>query len=124
MSSDLTVGLVYLPFDDPDLAPTRAVKYLVMSSRASKSQLVISCDANAHHITGEHNNNNPNGESLLQFVMPNNLYILNGSSVSTFMNSKRKEISHIMLPIMQEVMSMIGMYLMRRVAQITFAYQF
>lgn len=94
---ELTLGSAYLPYDDPDLPPTRDVRELVGSCRENGLQLIIGMDANAHNKTWGSTNNNERGESLLQFILTNNLDILNVGNEPTFVTQIRKEVIDITL---------------------------
>ena len=55
-------------------------------------QLLLGCDANAHHIIWGSSNTNPRGESLIEFINGEGLNVLNKGSEPTFMNCLRSEV--------------------------------
>jgi hypothetical protein len=57
--------------------------------RAVGSHLVIGCDANVHHTTLGSSNINNIGESLFNFIMANDLDIMNKT---TFLTSNMQEV--------------------------------
>jgi hypothetical protein len=84
---------VYLPFDSRELPPSRDLELLVESTGAGSLQLILGCDANAHHRDGWGSSDiNPRGESLLQFLVCNNLYICNEGNRPTFVTRARREV--------------------------------
>uniref|UniRef100_A0A1B6JMA2 Endonuclease/exonuclease/phosphatase domain-containing protein n=1 Tax=Homalodisca liturata TaxID=320908 RepID=A0A1B6JMA2_9HEMI len=46
------VGSVYLPYDARELPPSRDLELLVEEAQARRQQLLLGCDANAHHSAG------------------------------------------------------------------------
>ena len=56
----------------------------------NKLQLIIGCDANAHHIIWGSTDINPR-ECLMEYLVSTNLNILNKSHHPTFGTSNRKE---------------------------------
>lgn len=56
---------------------TREMEQLVWSCRADGSQDIICCDVHARHLTWKSTNTKERGEYLLQFIVPNNLDVLN-----------------------------------------------
>jgi hypothetical protein len=57
-----------------------------------KKQLIIGCDANAHHILWGSTGTNPRGESLMEFLVSSNLNILNHGNGPNFVVCNRKEV--------------------------------
>lgn len=88
----IVFGSAYLPYDDPEQPPSRELEQLVRDCRKNGLQLIIGCDANAHHLTWGSTNTNARGESVLQFIMQHNLDILNVGNKPTFVTSRRKEV--------------------------------
>ncbi|XP_074033904.1 uncharacterized protein [Leptinotarsa decemlineata] len=86
---EIIIGSAYLPCDSLEPPPTREVEELVRACQAEGLQLIIGCDANAHHLTWGSTNTNERGEHLLQFIMANNLDIGNKP---TFVNARRSEV--------------------------------
>ena len=62
------------------------------SCRQSGTELILGCDANAHHHTWGSTDTNPRGESLFQFIMANNLDIVNKGNNPTFVTRQRSEV--------------------------------
>jgi hypothetical protein len=60
--------------------------------QSRKKQLIVECDANAHHILGGSTGTNPRGESLMEFLVSSNLNILNQGNEPTFVVCNRKEV--------------------------------
>jgi hypothetical protein len=67
--------------------PPREVEKLVAWCRAIGSDLVIGCDANAHHTNWRSSNINNSSESLFNFIMANDLDIMNKGNRPTFQYS-------------------------------------
>lgn len=87
------IGSVYLPFDSRDPPPSRELELLVESSLAGGQQLLLGCDANAHHSAGwGSTNTNPRGEALLQYLLSKNLFICNIGNRPTFVTRNRQEV--------------------------------
>ena len=60
--------------------------------RADVSHLVIGCDANAHHATWGSTNINSRGVYLFNFIMANNLDIMDNGNRHTFVTCNRQEV--------------------------------
>jgi hypothetical protein len=90
-------GLAYLPYDDTELPPPRELEKLVMGCRAAGTHLIVSCDANAHHISWGSSDINNRGESLFNYIMANGLDIMNRGNRPTFVTSNRQEVIDIMI---------------------------
>lgn len=72
----LFVGSVYLPYDSREPPPSRDLEVLVERCNAGGQQLLLGCDANAHHSSGwGSTDTNNRGESLFQYATSHNLYI-------------------------------------------------
>jgi hypothetical protein len=56
-----------------------------------KKQLIIGCDANAHHTLWGRTGTNPRGESLMEFLVSLNLNILNRGNEPTLVVCNRRE---------------------------------
>ena len=89
---NIVIGSAYFPHDDPDSPPPSAVEELVRACRGSGSQLIIGCDANAHHSIWGSTDTNQRGEYILQFLMANNLDIMNRGNNPTFVTGQRQEV--------------------------------
>jgi hypothetical protein len=68
------------------------VQQLLQYSTRCGSQLILGCDANAHHTVWGSTNTNQGGESLLGFITANNLTIANQGNKPTFITAVRKEV--------------------------------
>jgi hypothetical protein len=60
--------------------------------RSRKKQVIIGCDANAHHNLWGGTGTNPRGESLMEYLVGSNLNILNRGNEPTFVVRNRKEV--------------------------------
>jgi hypothetical protein len=94
---DLIVSSVYLPYDRSELLPTRELELLVEYFMVKWQHLLIGCDSNAHHVIWGSGDTNARGESLLNFIVANNLAILNVRNRPTFINRVRQEVLDITL---------------------------
>ncbi|XP_055714430.1 uncharacterized protein LOC129808685 [Phlebotomus papatasi] len=93
---DVVVASAY--FDGTiDEIPPPEVAGLVAYCEKEKKQLIIGCDANAHHKIWGSSNINTRGESLLEFISTNNLQIINTGSKPTFVTKIRQEVLDITL---------------------------
>jgi hypothetical protein len=74
---------------------------LVMECRTGGTQLIIGCDANAHHTSwgssDNNNNNNNRGNSLFNYIMANGLDIMNRGNTPTFVTTNRQAVIDIMI---------------------------
>lgn len=91
-------GSVYLPYDSRDPPPSRDLELLVEHSSIGAHQLLLGVDANAHNKTGwGSTDTNPRGESLLQYIVSNNLHVCNIGNSPTFVTRNRSEVIDITL---------------------------
>ncbi|XP_036325021.1 uncharacterized protein LOC118738204 [Rhagoletis pomonella] len=88
---EVVLASAYLPGDSCEM-PTREVIALEEYCRRRKLKLVMSCDANAHHCVWGSSDTNSRGESFLEFITRNNLFILNRGNEPTFVNAIRGEV--------------------------------
>jgi hypothetical protein len=88
---ELIVTLVYLHHDLDKPPPTKELRHVTDYCSNRRKQLIIGCDANAHHILWGSNDINPRGESLVEYLMSSNLNILNQGNKPTFVISNGKE---------------------------------
>ena len=82
----------YLPYDSPYDPPGDLIEMLVGKCSRGKKQLILGCDANAHHILWGSSDVNHRGERLIDFILSSNLEILNRGNRPTFKNSRRQEV--------------------------------
>ena len=87
---DLVIASAYLAGDRE--SPTPEVVRLVQYCKVRKIPLLIGCDANAHNEVWGSTNNNRRGDSLLEFIVGQNLSLLNIGNTPTFVTKKCKEV--------------------------------
>ena len=76
----------YLPLDLATPPPTREMEELVAHCRNQNWELIMGCDANAHHVTWGSEDNNAIGKSLYDYITGNNLSVSNRGCTLTFIN--------------------------------------
>jgi hypothetical protein len=108
---ELTVASAYLPYDSDEPPPTKEVRDITDYCYSRKKQLIIGCDANAHHTLRERTGTNPRGESLMELLVSSNLNILNHGNEPTFVTCNRKEVD-LTLGTNKIANLVIGMHLM------------
>lgn len=81
---DLIVGSVYMPYDRRT-PPQKNVIKLVIHAKEKGLDLLLGCDANSRHIIWRSTDINPRGESLFNFIIDAELYILNKRAELTFL---------------------------------------
>lgn len=74
------------------MCPPHKLSEIVAYSVERKLQLIVGCDANAHHTVWGSSNNNTRGESLLQFISSEGLVVANIGNEPTFVTSARREV--------------------------------
>jgi hypothetical protein len=89
---ELTVTSTYLPYDSDEPLPSKGLREVVDYCSRNKLQLIVGCDANAHHIIWGRTDINPRGECLMEYLVSTNLSILNKGNEPTFVISNRKEV--------------------------------
>lgn len=92
---DIILASAYLPQDGP--TPTMELERLVRHCGKEGWDLVIGCDANAHHNSWGSEGNNNRGKQLHDFIVSNNLYIANRGREPTFVNSRSQTIVDVTL---------------------------
>ena len=85
---------VYLPYDSKD-NPTLGLQKL--AKEAATTEVLIGCDANAHHKLWGSSDINSRGKSLLDFISTTNLTILNVGTTPTFVTKTRSEVIDVTL---------------------------
>jgi hypothetical protein len=73
----LIVASAYLPYNSDEPPPTNEVRDISNYCHCRKKQLIIGCDANAHHTLWGSAGTNPRGESFMKFLTSWNQNILN-----------------------------------------------
>jgi hypothetical protein len=91
------VTSAYLPYDSDEPPPSKEWREVIDDCSSSRKQLIIGCDANAHHILWGSMDISPRGESLVEFLVSSNLNILNQGNEPTFMISNRRDITDLTL---------------------------
>jgi hypothetical protein len=81
---ELIVASAYLPYDSDEPPPTKEMRDIIDYRQSRKKQLIIGCDANAHHILWGSTGTNPRRVSLLEFLVSSNLNILNHGNEPSF----------------------------------------
>jgi hypothetical protein len=89
---ELVVTSAYLPYDSDEPPPSKEVKDITDYCYSRKKQLIIGCDANAHHTLWGSTGINLRGESRMEYLVSSNRNILNHSNEPTFVVSNRKEV--------------------------------
>lgn len=88
---EIVIVSAYFPGEDED-APTEKVKALVAYCKVHNMALVIGCDANSHNEVWGSTDTNRRGESLLDYLLINNIMVANRGKDPTFRNAIRKEV--------------------------------
>lgn len=88
---EVIVCSAYLPYEAVDPPPDKLVS-LVNYCQTNNKQLIVGCDANAHHIVWGSSNINSRGQKLLDFIVLNSLNVQNVGSEPTFFNVNRREV--------------------------------
>lgn len=91
---DLTLSPVYLLYDGGN-SPNRELEQLVVHCIQRGDQTIFGCDTNSHHEMWGSRDVSTRREYLLDFLLSNNLYILNVGNKPTFTNRLRKEVINI-----------------------------
>lgn len=81
----------YFP-GDQETCPPQAISDIVAYGLNKDLQIIIGCDANAHHTVWGSTNINKRGESLLQFILTEGLTIANVGNKPTFVTKTRQEV--------------------------------
>lgn len=90
--AEAVICSAYFPGDAEEQPPPQMVQNIVAHCRRKNVQLVMGCDANAHHVAWGSTNNNSRGESLLNYLLGEGMVINNLGSEPTFVNKNRKEV--------------------------------
>ena len=98
-SGDKTFVLasVYMPFDSKEAPPPNSMKELRQFCDVNNFYLTISSDCNSHHALWGCEYNNKRGESLVDYILSNDLHVINTGSKPTFQVKNRSQILDITL---------------------------
>jgi hypothetical protein len=88
---ELVVSSAYLPYDSDEPPPSKEV-HIIDYCHSRKKQLIMGCDANAHHRLWGSTGVNPRVEISMEYLVSSNLNILNQGNEPTFVASNRKEV--------------------------------
>ncbi|XP_014249818.1 uncharacterized protein LOC106666849 [Cimex lectularius] len=94
---DVMMASTYMPYDSPGPPPPIETEDLVQYCRHKNLQLIIGADANSHNEVWNSTNTNKRGEKLLEFLITNDLSIINKGSEPTFVTNRRPEVIDITL---------------------------
>lgn len=86
----------YLPYEERN-PPSQQFQNLVSFCKNGNFELIISCDANAHHTVWGSTDIYPRGKSLSEYLSSTNLLIQNKGNTPTFVNKIRREVIDITL---------------------------
>ncbi|XP_075990199.1 uncharacterized protein LOC142985841 [Anticarsia gemmatalis] len=87
-SKTIISAAVYLPYEEPNPIPTQ-LEGLVNHSIQHKMDIIIGCDANAHHVIWGSSDTNRRGEKVLEYLVSSPLQLLNRGNSPTFVNARR-----------------------------------
>ncbi|XP_037930262.1 uncharacterized protein LOC119664997, partial [Teleopsis dalmanni] len=90
-ATDIVMASAYFPGDEVTIPPSE-VQQLINFCKSTGRQLILGCDANAHHTVWGSSNDNKRGEYLLDYIMTVGLSIANKGSKPTFINAIREEV--------------------------------
>jgi ribonuclease HI len=90
--TEVIICSAYFPFDSTSPPPSETITNLVNYCKSNNKQLILGCDANAHHTAWSSSNINQRGLDICDFLLRNNLKILNKNDEPTFVNSIRCEV--------------------------------
>ena len=94
--ANILIASAYLPYEDRE-PPTTLVRDLVNHGHRNNLDLLLGCDANAHHTVWGSSDVNKRGEALLDFVVSSSLQFLNCGNRPTFVDARRAEVIDITL---------------------------
>lgn len=91
--TELIVCSAYFPGDiNAEEPPPAAIRRLFEFSRRNNIQLIMGCDANAHHTVWGSTNINARGECLLNYLLGVEFMVNNVGSEPTFVTRVRREV--------------------------------
>jgi hypothetical protein len=94
---DLIIASAYLLYDSDEPPPTKELRDVIDYCGSRKKQLIIACDANAHHILWGSTGTNPREESFMEYLVGSNLNILNQGNEPTSVIHNRKKVTDLPL---------------------------
>ena len=92
----LVIGSAYFPHDSAS-HPPEEVRSLVDYRKVRGLPTLLGCDANSHHKLWGSTDTNRRLEDLMDYIITNDLDILNTGTMPTFRNSVREEVIDITL---------------------------
>ena len=78
--------------DEPPPHPPEIFKDLVQYCTINNFDLIVGSDVNSHSKFWNSTNDNQRGEALLEYILENDLHVLNEGCKPTFENAVRKEV--------------------------------
>ncbi|KAJ2939962.1 hypothetical protein O0L34_g6668 [Tuta absoluta] len=96
---EMRVALIsaYIPSETNFEPPSKELEEAVQLYRGKNIPIVVGCDANSHHEAWGSTDNNKKGNLLLDFIVSNNLDIINTGNTATFVTKTRQEVLDITL---------------------------
>ena len=82
----------YCPFDSASDPPSRSLIELTNFAKSTNKHLIIACDSNAHNVVWGSSDTNTRGIQIFDYILEENLTILNKGNEPTFINSVRSEV--------------------------------
>ena len=82
----------YMAHDHVDPPPHKLVHDMVNAAKNQQTPIIIGADANAHHHIWGSSDTNTRGECILDFLLCNNLVVVNKGTEPTFVVANRKEV--------------------------------
>jgi len=82
----------YCPFDSTSAPPSSTLIELTKFANSSHKHLIIACDSNAHNVIWGSSDTNSRGSQIFDYILSENLTILNKGNEPTFINSTRREV--------------------------------
>ncbi|XP_071051862.1 uncharacterized protein [Onthophagus taurus] len=89
--TEIVICSAYFPGTENDLPPA-AVRDIIAYSRRNNLQVVVGCDANAHHTMWASTNTNERGELLFDYLLGEGLTVNNVGAKPTFVTRNRAEV--------------------------------
>jgi hypothetical protein len=88
---EIVIASAYFP-GDSETTPPAEIKQLIAYCKQKGLGFLIGCDANAHHTVWGSSNINRRGEYLFEYLITNNVDIINRGNKPTFINAIRREV--------------------------------